>query len=192
MSEMKLHSDKGERLYLTSSERNKFEQICKIQVRETMTFGLTLLFTGCRLSEALNLKVKHIDLENCSIEIESLKKRRKGLFRSVPVPEKLIEALNLVHGIREMKNKNISIWNFTRMTGWRKIKEMMLAAEIEGPQASPKGLRHGFGVHAIAHCEIPLNMVQKWLGHTELKTTAIYANAMGKEERDIANRMWPT
>jgi len=187
---MKLHSESGERLYLTATERERFELISKKQDRETMSFALVLLYTGCRLSEALNLKVKHIDLENNTIGIESLKKRKKGVFRSIPVPERLNESLNLVHALRESKNKNAFLWKFSRMTGWRKIKEIMLLAKIEGPQATPKGLRHGFGVYAIANCEIPLNMVQKWLGHAEIKTTAIYANAVGREEREIANRMW--
>ncbi|MDT8873452.1 hypothetical protein RAA17_25850 [Komagataeibacter rhaeticus] len=29
---------------------------------------------------------------------------------------------------------------------------------------------------------MPLNMVQKWLGHAQLSTTAIYADAVGAEE----------
>ena len=29
-------------------------------------------------------------------------------------------------------------------------------------------------------------MVQKWLGHAQLTTTAIYANAVGEEEQSIA------
>ena len=29
---------------------------------------------------------------------------------------------------------------------------------------------------------IPLNLVQKWLGHAQLSTTAVYANAFGAEE----------
>ncbi len=36
---------------------------------------------------------------------------------------------------------------------------------------------------------IPLNLVQKWFGHAQL-TTAIYADAVGAEEKDIACRMW--
>ena len=36
----------------------------------------------------------------------------------------------------------------------------------------------------------PLNLVQKWLGHAQLTTTAIYADAVGSEEKDIARRMW--
>jgi hypothetical protein len=30
----------------------------------------------------------------------------------------------------------------------------------------------------------------KWLGHAQLTTTAIYANAVGEEEQSIAARMW--
>jgi site-specific recombinase XerD len=37
---------------------------------------------------------------------------------------------------------------------------------------------------------IALNMVQEWLGHAQLTTTAIYVNAVGEEERLIAMRMW--
>ena len=59
-------------------------------------------------------------------------------------------------------------------------------AGISGPQASPKGLRHGFGVAGV-QAGIPLNMVQKWLGHAQLSTTAIY---VGAEEQAIAERMW--
>lgn len=43
------------------------------------------------------------------------------------------------------------------------------------PQRVPKGLRHGFGVNAAVN-DIPLNMLQKWLGHAQLSTTAIYAD----------------
>jgi site-specific recombinase XerD len=50
-------------------------------------------------------------------------------------------------------------------------------------------LRHGFGVAAVSK-GIALNMVQKWLGHAQLTTTAIYANAVGEEEQSIASRMW--
>ena len=57
------------------------------------------------------------------------------------------------------------------------------------PHACPKGLRHGFGVQAVSR-GIALNMVQKWLGHAQLTTTAIYANAVGEEEQSIAARMW--
>ena len=68
--------------------------------------------------------------------------------------------------------------------------QLIKAAGIgDGPHASPKGLRHGFGVTAVSK-GISLNMVQKWLGHSALTTTAIYADAVGEEEQSIASRMW--
>jgi hypothetical protein len=71
-------------------------------------------------------------------------------------------------------------------TAYTRVIEVMAAAGIAGPQASPKGLRHGFGVACIEK-GIPLNLVQRWLGHAQLATTAIYADAMGEEERGIVD-----
>ena len=103
----------------------------------------------------------------------------------------------MVHGIREVqyrraKSRSGPLWPWNRMTGWRAVHTVMEAAGLDGPHASPKGLRHGFGVAAVC-AGIPLNLVQKWLGHAQLSTTAIYADAamqFGAEEKDIARRMW--
>jgi integrase len=101
---------------------------------------------------------------------------------------------DLVHGIREQqsrrgKGRGVRLWPWSRMTGWRAARAVMAEANLSGPHASPKGLRHGFGVTAVS-AGIPLNLVQKWLGHAQLTTTAIYANAVGAEEQDIARKMW--
>lgn len=76
---------------MTSQERNRVEQELRLQTRDTMTFALTLLYTGCRITEALNLEARHIDLTNHAITIMSLKKRTPGHFRSIPIPERLVE-----------------------------------------------------------------------------------------------------
>jgi integrase/recombinase XerD len=68
------------------------------------------------------------------------------------------------------------------MTGWRAVHAVMDAAGLDGPHVSPKGLRHGFGVGAVS-AGLPLNLVQKWLGHAQLATTAIYANTVGRASR---------
>jgi hypothetical protein len=153
-----------------------------------------LVITSCRLSEALALTADRGDLAAGVLVIESLKKRRTGIYRAVPVPPALLDALDLVHCIREHqarrgKGRGERLWPWSRMTGWRAVHAVMQAARLDGPQASPKGLRHGFGVAAVS-AGIPLNLVQKWLGHAQLTTTAIYADAVGTEETDIARRMW--
>ena len=69
------------------------------------------------------------------------------------------------------------------------MKDGLIAAGVRGAAASPKGLRHGFGVTAVTK-GVSLNLVQKWLGHSQIATTAIYADAVGDEERAINARMW--
>ena len=193
-SGMQLHTQNGARKYLTTSERNAFLHAAEQTDRHTRTLCMTLAYTGCRLSEALALTADRVDLAAGTLVIESLKKRRRGIFRTVPVPPTLLEALDLVHGIREAHTRrspshNPRLWPWSRMTGWRAIHTVMAAAGLNGPHATPKGLRHTFGITAVS-AGIPLNLIQKWLGHAQLTTTAIYANASGTEEQNIASRMW--
>ena len=96
--------------------------------------------------------------------IESLKKRRPSVYRAVPVPPSLLDALDLAHGLHErrgrhVRNRDERLWPWSRMTGWRAVHAVMETAGLNGPHASPKGLRHGFGVAAVS-AGIPLNLVQ--------------------------------
>lgn len=192
---MQIIDRQGRRLYFTGDERRAFLKAAEEAPPKVHSFCAVILYTGCRISEALSLTPQSIDFSEKVIRFESLKKRKKGVFRSVPIPSDLLKTLNMVHGLREVQRKggakaSLPLWDWTRMTGYRKVQEVVAAAKIsKGPHASPKGLRHGFGVHAVSK-GIALNMVQKWLGHAQLTTTAIYANAVGEEEQNIAARMW--
>jgi integrase/recombinase XerD len=191
---MQLHTTDGIRKYLTAGERADFLRAAALGDREVRTLCMTLAYAGCRLSEALALTADRVDRAAGVLVFESLKKRRTGIFRSVPVPPALLDALDLAHGLRALqtrrgKGRGVRLWPWSRMTGWRAVHAVMAAAGLDGVAASPKGLRHGFGVAAVS-AGIPLNLVQKWLGHAQLSTTAVYANAVGAEEKDIARRMW--
>ncbi|MBI1362559.1 MAG: tyrosine-type recombinase/integrase [Proteobacteria bacterium] len=194
MSEQ-LFDQGGRRKYLTARERRAFLKAAEDSPEQVRTLCHVLAFTGCRISEALALTADRVDFESGQIIFESLKKRRKGVYRGVPVPSSLLDMLDDVHDLRSLKQIQHSvhlahIWTMSRPTAWRAIKTVMGSAGIEaGPQASPKGLRHGFGVFAVS-AGVPLNMIQKWLGHAQISTTAIYANAQGPEERNLAERMW--
>ncbi|USQ74754.1 site-specific integrase (plasmid) [Roseomonas mucosa] len=190
---MQLFDAQGRRLYLAEDERRAFLQAASLAPREVRTFCAVLHATGCRISEALALPADRVDLAGRVLVFETLKKRRGGVFRAVPVPPALLDTLDLVHGVREAQRRgrgDALLWPWSRMTAFRRVREVMAAAGIpEGPHACPKGLRHGFGVQAVSR-GVALNMVQKWLGHAQLTTTAIYANAVGEEEQSIAARMW--
>ena len=104
-----------------------------------------------------------------------------------------MQILEETHGISKLQHAHhtthSALWPWSRTWAWGCVKAVMRDADIYGAHASPKGLRHGFGVHAI-HSGVPLNMIQRWLGHAHLATTSIYANAVGPDERLIAERMW--
>jgi integrase len=191
---MALHTATGARKYLTATERDAFLRQADRAERPVRTLCMTLAYAGCRLSEALALTADRVDLAAGVLTFETLKKRRTGIYRTVPVPPALLNTLDMVHGIREAQSRRGKarqelLWPWSRMTGWRAVHAVMAAAGLDGPHASPKGLRHGFGVAAVS-AGIPLNLLQKWLGHAQLSTTAIYADAVGAEEHDIAQRMW--
>jgi integrase/recombinase XerD len=191
-SKMRIVNDKGERLYFTDDDRRALLDAADRSNNGLRSFSRVLVFTGCRISEALALTAKSIDLSAKVITIRSLKKRNAAIhYRQVPVPAELLDMLDMIHDLRQKKGRqcNERLWPWSRMTAWRKMHALMKEAGISGPQATPKGLRHGFGVNAV-NKGIALNMVQKWLGHAAMTTTAIYANAVGEEEQSIAAKMW--
>jgi integrase len=161
----------GKRLYLTAAERQSFLHAAARMPGEVRSFCETLHYTGCRISEALNLTVDRIDLDNEVVVFETLKKRRTGVYRSVPVPAELLNTLELVHQIRRPGKANRLLWSWSRVTAWRHVKAVMAEARIQkGPQTSPKGLRHGYGVNAIS-AGVPHHIPPKWMGHSAIKTT---------------------
>jgi integrase/recombinase XerD len=64
---------------------------------------------------------------------------------------------------------------------------LMARAGVTGHHASPRGLRHAFGIGTL-QSGIPLNLTQRWMGHARISTTAIYVDASGPEELALAAR----
>jgi integrase/recombinase XerD len=191
---MHLYDSRGQRKYLTPAEQREFLQAAEDAPEEVRTFCATLVYTGCRISEALALTADRVDFGDGVLVLESLKKRRRGIFRAVPVPPVLLASLDLVHDLKSARRQadrgfGVYLWAWSRTTAWRRVCEIMQAAGITGLHATPKGLRHAFGIKATTS-KVPLNLTQKWLGHTQLSTTSIYADAVGPEEKQIAERMW--
>ena len=102
---MQLHDTQGKRLYLTADERRAFMAAASKAPRPVRTFCAVLHDSGCRISEALALTPERIDLTGQALTIETLKKRRSGVYRTVPVPPGLLDQLDLVHGIREAQKR---------------------------------------------------------------------------------------
>ena len=181
------------RKYLTAEERTRFLAAVRAHRQPTVqTLARTLAMTGCRVSEALALRPCDVDLEAAELRIATLKRRRDH-WRAVPVPEDLAHALELVHRVRSAqaspRGRARPLWPITRQAAHRQVGALMAAAGIEGPQACPRGLRHGYGVAAVT-AGVPLPTVAAVLGHASLDTTAIYTTAIGAEARELVARVW--
>ena len=200
MSEMRLHDPAGNRLYLNAEERAAFLSTARRQGTRDRALCETLHWTGCRASELLEISPARVDLSAGTVTIRSLKKRLDAagapriVHRAVPVPPDYLDTMNTAHELRQAqqscKRAALPVWPIGRVRLWQIVKRVMIEAGIpDAPHRSPKGLRHGFGINATVN-GIPLHMLQKWMGHAQLSTTAIYADTVGKEEQDIAARMW--
>lgn len=181
-----LYSPDGRRKYLNRDERSAFLTAADREEHATRTLCLTLAYTGCRISEALSLSVSSVQPGAGLIAIRTLKQRNRTVVREIPVPDHLVRLILLG---REHDHPDTILWCFGRTYAWLHVKNVMAKAGVAGLQASPRGLRHGFAVCAVLS-GIPLTLIRKWLGHASLTTTAIYADVVGPEEREMAGRMW--
>ncbi len=182
---MTVHNEEGQRKYLSRDEGRRFRQAAVGLPLEKALFCLTIYYTGCRISEALNLCSRDIDDELKIIRFQSLKKRGRKEIRRLPVPESLV--LQLIR-LRAQAPED-RLWNFCRSTGWRMIKEIMRTTGISGIHATAKGLRHGFGVRSAME-QIPVSVIRDWMGHADAETTAIYLAVKDDEERELISRTW--
>jgi integrase len=194
-SRLSLFELSGHRKYLNAVERRCFIRATARQRAAVRLFCLTLLWSGARISEVLALTPGAIDIESGVASITTLKRRKRGIVRQVPLPPDVLRGLErhfrLRRSQRDARRATRRLWRWSRTTAWRHVKQVMAAAGITGKAAMPKGLRHGFGVKAF-QSNVPAHLVQRWLGHASPKTTAIYGDVIGPEEREFAARMWNT
>jgi integrase/recombinase XerD len=185
-------------LYLASGARkyvNLFERAALLSKlaslsRDERLFVLALIWSGARISEILSLTPQSFQLETCVVAIRTLK-RRRHVVREIPISSELIADLDRCFDLhqrqRDPKRAAERLWTFHRVTGWRLVKAVMQSAGIHGIRASPRGLRHAFGVGTLA-AGVPLNIVQLLLGHSSIKTTTIYTGASGPDLRAMVSR----
>jgi integrase len=211
-NEMRLFDPKlGQRLYVDSRERDLFLNAAnKLENRQHRLFCHVLHWTGARISEILELTGQRIDIDRNAIIIRTLKKRKKTAkgeikqpqYRQVPVPTELINSLDLLYNLRSKKKKNdhalkLPLWEskgdsrkaISRSTGWRIVKRIFDQTGIEGPQATAKGFRHGFGV-AMVLGGMDIYTLQHIMGHERAETTAIYLQVKGQEAHELQMQYW--
>ena len=137
----------GSRKYLNAAERRRFAEAARRTPSKICLFCLTLRWTGARISEVLALTPAAIDIESGVASIRTLKPRKRGVVRQVPLPPNVLRERDRVFRPRIAQ---LRLWRWSRTTAWRYVKAVMAAAGVTGTPATPKGLRYGFGVKRLS------------------------------------------
>lgn len=135
----------------------------------------TLLYTGLRMREMMNLKMGEVDMEN---EVILVKSGKGGKDRIVPMSKKLHEYLApYIKDRGRLGKQNIYFFNTLKgdgpvtSSGFRRTVNSIKKAS--GVNFSPHKLRHTFATLMLeGGCD--LFSLQKMLGHSDIKTTTIY------------------
>lgn len=190
--EFSLYADDGERKYLNQAERQRVLEAMEGLNRTHALFSLLLAWTGARITETLSVTPNSFDIDRNVVVLRTLKRRRHHA-REIPIKPTLMMAIDRHFDVRGLQRNpetaNRRLWSFGRVTAWRSVKSIMLHVGIVGRRACPRGLRHGFAVSAL-QATVPLPILQKWMGHSRLSTTAIYTSVCGPEEIYFAARLW--
>lgn len=141
------------------------------------------LFTGLRMSELLQLPFAHVDIENRSLFIRG--KGRKE--RVIPLSSTLIKSLNPYIRERKKLGKTCSEFfvsanlnmGYTKSGLKRLLVQMKVATGIE---FKIHELRHTFATFMLeGGCDV--FTLSKMMGHSDIKTTAIYLFASAEHTR---------
>jgi integrase len=155
----------------------------------------TLWHTGARVSELTALTPASFDLDprGSFVSVSSLKQRgrpKRGALskrpaRLVPITDpsyvRELESYFATHGLKREER----IFPITRHAVAKRLQVAAQALkDAGGPDLvgaiSPHTFRHSFAVNAILH-GVPLTVVQAWLGHAHLSSTAIYTQVLAAE-----------
>lgn len=184
----------GERKYLNREERQSFKEALRHMKPDIKFYCLMLYYTGCRLSEALEVSPNRIDYAERHVILRTLKQAqgKQETYRLVELPEMYLTSLQDVYGAKARKGTRSGdrpLWNFSDRTAQNYVKAVMNKAEISGKKASSRGLRHSMGV-MLALDKVPANVIQNILGHAAIKNTLIYLQVIGEERRQMISGVW--
>lgn len=160
---------------LTMEESERLINNCKTIEEKLIVIGL--LETGMRIQELVSLKSDNFRWQERYITVNG----KGGKKRTIPMSDKAYVLFSSYF------NLNDTI-NFCKRTAQRIVKRVANRANITRP-VSAHILRHTFAVNCIRK-GIPLPVIQKILGHADIKTTMIYENISPEDVKKAFFERW--
>jgi integrase/recombinase XerD len=149
---------------------------------------LLLLDTGCRITEALTLRVSDINLEDLLVTLDG--KGRKQ--RVVPFSFELRRAL--FRYIGDFRKPDSLLFasrteaNWSRRNVLRDVKSLCKKLDFEAPGRTLHAFRHTFSVNYLRRGGSVFHL-QKVLGHSTLEMTRRYANLVTADLQAVHERV---
>ncbi|MEG2079631.1 tyrosine-type recombinase/integrase [Chryseobacterium sp.] len=157
---------------IAATENSKHQLILK------MCYGM-----GLRVSEIVNIKIEDIDSKAMRVLIARTKGKKD---RYVNLPESIIEELRQYYKCYQPK-----IYLFEGQFGGKySVRSAQSVFKIAMNKA---GIRKTVGIHSLRHSYAThllelgtdISLIQKLLGHNDIKTTLIYTNVTDKHTRNV-------
>jgi integrase/recombinase XerD len=150
---------------------------------------LFLLDTGCRISEALNLRVREIDLDNLLVTLDGKGRKqrivpfsrelRKALFRYCKEASRPAESLLFANRMETELSRNNVL---------RDVKLLCGELGFAPPVRTLHAFRHTFAVNYLRRGGSVFHL-QKVLGHSTLEMTRRYANLVTADLQAVHERV---
>lgn len=139
---------------------------------------MLILYTGVRRTEALNIKIKNINLDlNCILLEHTKNKCERVVYFKEELKEYLVPYLN---GL----NNQTKLFDYTN-SGFGSVFERIKKA-LNFKNFSAHVLRHTYAT-ILVNNNATLDFVQISLGHNDIRSTQIYTHMSRESQRNIYN-----
>lgn len=169
--------------------------------RDYMLF-LVMFRCGRRITECLNLQVKHIKYDEGSIMFGILKKRREYI-RLKAVDSEVLKALKnyIYNGRLENEDylfttyyKDKPMTRFNAHLRFRKAAEAAGIYQVGAKRPHTHHLRHSFAINFLKNTtsHFGLRIVQKQLEHSSLESTGVYLQFSDQDQKEQLEQAFVT
>lgn len=173
--------------YVPSEEeiRDYYKTVWEARRSQDVVLIKTLLYTGVRVSELVNIRLDEVDLDRCQIRIN---KGKGSKDRVVPFPSSFKETLAL--HVSEIKKKGAT---YLFESSWKKKYTDRGVRKILTRYADAAGLKHPVSPHKLRHFlltwlkkqGIDDALIQPYSGHQSRKSLEIYSRlAIGDAQQE--------
>lgn len=176
-TEERVQVPESTRVYLTEEEFNAMKT-ADWKNQEAKRIFIFCCYTGLRISDILNLKWENIVFDGYLARIEKIIKKTKKTI-SIPLCS---SAINQLPDHSEKKKDEMVFPYISPNTINYNIKKAAESVGIQKSNLSIHTARHTFATILLSK-DANINTIKELLGHSDIKTTMIYAKVLDKTKQ---------